>query len=80
MELNEQACNDGVFESCRQLGEMLEVGEGDERDRIRAMSLFRTACDGGNFKACTQLARLYEKQENLNSLVFHRDEPIVYKP
>ena len=53
VELNEQACDEGVFESCRQLGEMLEVGEGDERDRIRAMSLFRTACDGGNF--CTQL-------------------------
>ena len=55
------ACLGGSMESCRNLGFMLELGEGGQQDVHGAMRLYQISCDSGIKDSCQHLDRLKEK-------------------
>jgi len=50
--LFQRACENGVPEGCKSLGDSYEFGEGVASDQAKASALYRKACGMGDTSAC----------------------------
>jgi serine/threonine-protein kinase len=55
----EEACKGGLLTSCVNLGGLLFIGQGIEKDRPRSHLLFNNACEKGDAGGCGESATLY---------------------
>jgi TPR repeat protein len=53
------ACEQGVIDSCTNLGQALEGGSRVTADPVEAAALYRRACDGDGGVGCGKLGKLY---------------------
>jgi len=61
----ESECAAKNFESCYQLGKILDKGVLAPKDQARAATLYKSACDAGVYAACNNLGTLYGSGEGV---------------
>lgn len=59
--LYQDACDSGDTNACIVFGLMSELGNGVERDPVRARNLYRRACEGGDLVGCTDFGLMLEE-------------------